>query len=525
MSKLVYSGKNSGGTGGYGGRGDDYHEFFGGGGSHQVGFQGHGHSTKWKKTIYGYICVCTNVADETYDMFPITSQTMIKAFEQLKGFDTEWADFSPDDDYELPKDWKQAFYVYVNAADIPTAITKNRSVACCAFEATNKYMQHWLGMMLDEDDREWYKLNSLVTSDGLPQKDSFSVIQQLVEPYGLGISSIIVPPNSRRFSEYAPFLMSLGCNPFFLADGYTTNEKALEMMFPDEGLRNTVGRELAKSWRFECREEPMKGCITMVQFQETKTGHNGGSTYRGPRSKGATTNAQGQRSWHMCVKVDKLDGIKYNTPMALEDYKEYPGSSSFVFEAMKDDDGVVLGKRIADLRAEDNKRWQQSNTNSHVGTPLPLPVHQSYAPAVPKPVIEVKESEPIIMKCGSIYKDLGEITNDEFVEFTWDYAEEETAIAVAEWKKRKSQALSGTAPRPDLFAEVKKTDRKVNLTYPPVCEECQKDPGNTYYEHHNSGKTKNCQWCGTLQVKNFDEEANGLKSTPILRAGNTTGQW
>lgn len=498
MSKTVYAGK-------YAGR-DDYHEQFSRGnhqgssysgyggysGGHQTGFQG---QTKWKKTIYGYICVLVNENDETYDMYPITSQTMIKAFEQLKGFETEWTDFTPDEDHELPKDWKQAFYVYIDSKNIPTTISKNRQVACCAFEATNKYMQHWLGMMLDEDDRSWYKLNSLVTSDGLPQKDSFSVIQGLIEPYGLGISSIIVPPNSRRFPEYGPFLMSLGCNPFFLADGHTTNEKALEMMFPDENVRNTVGRELAKTWRFECREEPVKGCITMVQFQETSTGHNGGSTYRGPRSTGSTTNANGQRSWHMCIKVDKLTNIKYNSPMVLEPYKEYPGSSSFVFESIKDEDGVMLGKKMSDLRAEDAKKYQSSSAGT-----TPYPVTKSYAPIVSKPTVEIKKTEPVIMRCGTMYKDICDISSAEFTEFDWKFDEEATNIAVAAYKEKLS--------RPDLFTEVKKTDSKVYMTYPPVCETCQKSPGNTFYSKSDGTKTKNCQWCGTLQEKNFDEHAS-----------------
>jgi hypothetical protein len=518
-SKVVYSGKSYGTTlHNY----DDYHDNFYRGNTHAIPQAAlHGHSqTKWKKTIYGYICVETDAQAETYDMFPITSQTMVKAIEQLEGFDYEWADFGEDKDYELPKDWKQAFYVYVDPAKIPTTISKHRQVACCAFEATTKYMQHWLGMMLDEDDRSWYQLNALVTSDGLPQKDSFAVIQQLIEPYGLGISSIIVPPNSRRFSEYAPFLVSLGCNPFFMGDGYTTNEKALEMMFPDEELRNTIGRELAKTWRFECREEPVKGCITMVQFQETKTGHNGGSTYRGPRSKGATTNSQGQRSWHMCVKLDRLENIKYNSPVALEPYKEYPGTSSFYFEGMKDLAGVVLGKKMDELRAAENKKWQQP-TNSRVSSSSPV---AAYPPAVvvEKPKVEIKskdKSSPIMMRHGTSVVDVDDITIEEWAQYDWQYDEDATVAAEQALKQDKARALSGNN-RPDLFAEVKKTDREINvtplLTYPPVCEECQQSPGNTFYTASNGTRTKNCQWCGTLQEQNFDESGSSqLRQSPV----------
>jgi hypothetical protein len=534
MSKLVYSGNNADREYGsmdefYGNRDQGSYGGYGNYSGPTVGFQGNaGPMPKWKKTIYGYICVLTDEKDETYDMYPISSQTMIKAFEGLEGFDYEWADFSPDKDYELPKDWKQGFYVYVNAKDIPTFVSKNRSVACCAYEATDKYMQHWLGMMLDSDDKSWYSLNSLVTSDGLPQKDSFAVIQQLIEPYGLGINSIIVPPNSRRFPEYAPFLMSLGCNPFFLGDGYTTNEKALEMMFPDENLRNTVGRELAKSWRFECREEPAKGCITMVQFQETKTGHNGGSTYRGPRSKGATNNAQGQRSWHMCITLDRLANIMYSTPMKLSDYAEYQGSVSFNFEGMKDTAGVRLGERMTAIRAEDNKKYQ-ANVVPYKSPIVPIlpQADKIYVPTAKKEKVAVTETEPVIMRCGSLLKDLGEITNDEFFEFSWAYDEDETAKAVAAFKRRKAAALNGTTPLADLFTEVHLTDAKIHkaFVYPPVCEQCQQSPGETFYSHSDGSRTKNCQWCGMLQEKNFDESAgDALRVTPILRP-TTAGQW
>jgi hypothetical protein len=217
-------------------------------------------------------------------------------------------------------------------------------------------------MELDSDDRDWYRLNSLCDTHGLPQKNSFTVIQQLIEPYELGISHIVVPRNSRRFDEYRTFITSLGCNPYFLVDGCTTNEEALEKMFPDEKTRNEMRPKMNAMWRFECRDAPLMGAINMRQFQMESVGHNGGSNYWGPRSK------NGADGWHMSIKIDRMSNIRYLKPINLPKYEEYPGTFTPNYWMIKD----AAGRTLREIESEINKRNNDNWNKTSVGSRTPL---------------------------------------------------------------------------------------------------------------------------------------------------------
>ena len=266
--------------------------------------------------------------------------------------------------------------IQIDRQDIPQKISKHRSVACCAFNATSEYMQSWLGMKLDSDDRSWYSLNELCTHDGLPQEHSFTVIHQLVTPYGLGVSRIIVPRNSRRFKGYHPFMVSLGCNPFFLADGNTTNEEALVKLFPDEAKRNLMRSKMLDMWKFECSDIPVKGAIVMRQFNTEATGHNGGSNYFGPRSR------IDEKGWRMSVKVDRLSNISYVKPLVVPEYKEYPGTKTPDYWKIRDDSGKSLRQIETALRVSKNAKWKTtSHQKSLYETPAPKIPHPPGKPA------------------------------------------------------------------------------------------------------------------------------------------------
>ncbi len=234
--------------------------------------------------------------------------------------------------------------LYIYADEVPTFLSKSRSVACCAYNATDSYMSHMLGMHLDSDDKKWYELNELVTGDGLPQRNSFTVIQQLIQPYGLGISRIFVPRNSRRFDEYVPFMFALGSNPFFMVDGHTTNEEALEKMQIPADKREFF----LNQWRYECVDEAPSGSISMNQFNDKESGHNGGSNYYGPRRRVL------KEGWRMSIKLDKLSNITYLKELALPEYKEYPGHMSYSWWGIKDDEGKTL-RKLSDEVKEKNR--------------------------------------------------------------------------------------------------------------------------------------------------------------------------
>lgn len=260
---------------------------------------------------------------------------------------------------EFPVGVNRVPLIIISPDDIPTRKSFMRMVASCAFEATNTYIERRLGGKLDNEDKDWYSRNALCNEHGLPQANTFTVLQQLVEVYGIGISNIVVPRNARIFSEYKPFLKSLGCNPFFLVDGHTTNEEALAIMFPDLEERDNNRAALLNQWKFECRDEPLKGCVMMRIFQEGVGGHNGGSTYRSPRNNSKIDN------WTMCILFDRTENINLLKPLELPDYKEYGGALEFDFLGIKvTEDGRAIrnlnNKYVYDHRkVVDNRNFPQ----------------------------------------------------------------------------------------------------------------------------------------------------------------------
>lgn len=290
---------------------------------------------KKPKEIYGIYCVYRDgkvenqyiIADEK-EALAIQSGKFNISYEDRAGFD--------DKDFILHPTWKQALLVHIDRKDIPVSGWKQRGVACCAYNATNHYIKSIIGGELVKEDNDWYTLNDMVTSHGLPQGNSFAVLQQLVEPYNLGISRITIPPGSQRFPLYEPFIASLGCNPFFLTDGMTTNEEALEKMFPDKAERDIARPTFLAMWRFDCSKTPLSPSIFMNQFNTTQAGHNGGSSYRAPRSKHAGEN------WIMSIQLDRLSNINYLQPVELPEYKEWEGELKLDIEGVKDEDGKTI---------------------------------------------------------------------------------------------------------------------------------------------------------------------------------------
>lgn len=357
---------NYGGFGGYTGS----HGSYGGGNYGSHGYRG-GTTTPRKpykppkKSAYAALIVKDRNDEDYEDIQLLDEYRMGKVFEE-GDFDLWNVQLAPDEErwkYPYGKDGIPAIEIDIN--DIPYRLTKSRGVAFCAFNATSDYLVHQLGMKLDNHDRDWYRLNGMCDTHGLPQKNTFTVLHQLVEPYNVGISRIVVPRNARRFEEFHPFIVSLGANPFFLADGHTTNEEALEKMFPgNEAKQDEMRPMLFKMWRFECSDNPPTGTVSMRQFNTQSTGHNGGSNYFGPRA-----NLSGD-GWHMSIQFGRLDQITYQKPLVLPEYAEYPGSKTDDIWQIKDRAGKTLRQIDNAVSAANRKRYNTvgSTTSSSTGT-------------------------------------------------------------------------------------------------------------------------------------------------------------
>ncbi len=283
-----------------------------------------------------------------------------------------------DEENKLPYDKEKIPWLLVTPDEIPTTVNKYRQVALCAFHATDTFMKHWTMGSLDSDDQDWYKMHHLVTEDGLPQQHTFTVIQQLVEPYGLGIDRICVPRNARRFNEYVPFIEALGSNPFFRMDGHTTNEEALEKIFSDPNMKKTpkakkeeMRQKFLAEWRFECRDKPFSGAMLMRQFSTSSVGHNGAATYIGPRAKTAPD------GWQMAIKLNRLSSIKYIVPPELTEYKEFEGVVRFDFYKIKDKTGKTLREIGEDIR---KSKYASSGYNANRSWDKPSEIKPPEAP-------------------------------------------------------------------------------------------------------------------------------------------------
>jgi hypothetical protein len=315
-----------------------------------TGWQGHGRTVggTYRKPVWGLISV-TDGPDEDANVlgtYYVTEKALADAIDEAEGLDVYSDKIEEDKYHKMPHNAEEIPHLIIDKANAPTYVSRRRSVATCAYNATKEFMKHWLGRELDKHDRDWYEQNSLVTSDGLPQANSFTVIQQLCEPYGVGVSNITVPRNSRRFDEHRTFMLALGANPFFQADGRTTNEEAYAQLFPEQVL-TAIGiegdaaaakhkKETFSGWRFECSDQPFRGAIIMRQFQTQMAGHNGGSNYYGPRDDGDFDN------WWMAIKLEDLRHLEYQKPLEIPDYEIWGGSVTFNWWGIKDETGKNL---------------------------------------------------------------------------------------------------------------------------------------------------------------------------------------
>ncbi len=414
------------------------------------GNYGHHSSGKktWKKTVWAVISLTDGEDDdsEVVGTYYISSKATAEAIDETVGLDLFEGVIEEDKIHKLPDGHDTIPHLFIDQKKVPTYISKNRGVACCAYNATNEFMKHWLGRQLDRHDNNWYKLNSLVTEHGLPQAHSFTVIQQLAEPYGAGVSRIIVPRNSRRFDEHQAFMLALGANPFFMADGKTSNEEAYAILYPEPvlakmNLETPLAREQHKkdtfsTWRFECDDQPFRGAIIMRQFQHQSAGHNGGSNYIGVRDTADVEN------WWMAIKLDETDKINYQRKLEIPEYEEWAGAATYRWGGIKDATGRTLNQIEADIR----KRKFSPKGKGGKTTAL---VPRTSPPPPPK---------------GQ--RDL------------WPGRDDDT-----------DDAFFGNSALGDSDSA---EDEKI-WAYAPICQECGKAPGDNVYVNDKRA----CKHCGT----------------------------
>jgi hypothetical protein len=193
----------------------------------------------------------------------------------------------------------------------------------CTFDATDSYLSARWGRKLHHSDRSWLALHPLASDDGIPTEYTLICLQQLLEPYGMGISAVRMRRGTLAASKHVmQFATALGCNPLGLFDHQTSNAEAAEKF--------DVTPEKAKQlWRFEFADEPLPGCTIVCERGVTSqagsngftTGYAGGhARYLAPRDRFG--------NWVLSLQFAPLETISYDTPVILPEYVERKGEAT-----------------------------------------------------------------------------------------------------------------------------------------------------------------------------------------------------
>lgn len=177
-------------------------------------------------------------------------------------------------------------------------------VLMCAHDATKKYLANMLGIGLDSADATWYKEHPLTESQGLPEAHTLTVLSDLVQPYGIGISHVYVKKGCSAYEEHLLWQSALGINPEAMVDRNKSNAEfiaGLEL----EGDALEFMKKQAKTWNFEYVDHIPTPCIAMSGAMSPVGAASGGghTTYYGPREKVS--------NFKMGLKYDRLENIKY----------------------------------------------------------------------------------------------------------------------------------------------------------------------------------------------------------------------
>ena len=113
---------------------------------------------KMKTTAHAIITVYTgelsdddNSKWDMYGEYYITDSRLADAINAAVGKLDVFSDVINDEnkDYKMPANAEDIPNLFMKKGTIPTKRTMDRAVACCAYNATDGYLQHWLGRKLD----------------------------------------------------------------------------------------------------------------------------------------------------------------------------------------------------------------------------------------------------------------------------------------------------------------------------------------------------------------------------------------
>jgi len=220
----------------------------------------------------------------------------------------------------------------------------------------------------------------------------------------------------------------------------------------------------------------------MRQFSLSMVGHNGGSNYYGPRSKFSVNDDTDK--WLMAVQFAELKDIDYLVPLELEAYKEYDGTLIYDWWGIKCDASKTLRGYAPKYQSTSSYRSGYGGGSSYNGDTSGSGKGKTDYFVPPLRALGYDASQILLMswKTARTLKE-GKISAKGTViksDGTW----------LSE-KDKSSSSKDGGQMKLITDKENVSTEVKV-LAYPPLCEGCQKNPGDTVYDINDNLKCENC---------------------------------
>jgi hypothetical protein len=203
---------------------------------------------------------------------------------------------------ELSKD----AFVFSLPASGAVLAKKYKSVLCCAFDASNEYMQTMGLGKLDSADKTWYVSHPNTTTTGLPFEYTFSVLQALVQPYAIGIKKVYMKKNVALVGkdDILQWMEVLGVNPSAQIDRNVSNYEYFTQVLGGLDIAEMCGETTKYNFEF-VDELPSKPLVVMEGgYISTSYAAGGGhASYFGPRRRSST--------WEIALEYDKLENCQY----------------------------------------------------------------------------------------------------------------------------------------------------------------------------------------------------------------------
>ena len=238
----------------------------------------------------------------------ITDTIITMEYEKLK---EAWPDFILFDHPKIANKQVAVFTISKDQTKYKVS-TATRTVQYCCYDATNDFMSKMLGKSLCSSDKDWFRDNPCVTSSGPGIHHMITVLNDLVAPYGIGVSKVYYPKLRSVSEDTKEWVTTLGVNPKAELDRDCSNEEYLEILSGGNKEIKDSFSSMTKDWNFEFVDSPPHGSYVLFRGGNNSLGH---TIYSGPREKIG--------DFVMAIQFDFLDKITYhNNPISRDYTKE-----------------------------------------------------------------------------------------------------------------------------------------------------------------------------------------------------------